>query len=258
MKLEILLSFITVAFMISCQDNNYESPDLQKLNIKDNISSFEEISFKAEKKFGEISKGKKEGIYGGSHYTIDFDEDGNRIETNWYEKDGQLDGKEKYVHFENGFEKEASFYIEDGSLYSKIIYQYTDDDKIIEANTYNNDGTLDQKELYKYSDSKYPDERVVYNSSGAIETYYKYNYDEEGNRIKSDSYDSTGELTYSWKNKFDNQRNIDEDYMFEGESDLIEFKRYEYKYDEYNNWVQKIIYIDDIPEYIVIRKYTYR
>ena len=82
-------------------------------------------------------------------------------------------------------------------------------------------------------------------------------YDDKGNRIKNKTYNSDNQFIEESNFKFDeNGRQIAIiTYDFEGMK--MEEIVNKYKNDEKGNWIQKIIYKDEVPTFIIERTYDY-
>ena len=109
--------------------------------------------------------------------------------------------------------------------------KYDEKGNNIENNWYNSDGSLDSKWTYKYDEKGNNIEENRYNSDGSLYSKWTYKYDEKGNNIESNRYKSDGSLDSKWT--------------------------YKYEFDKQGNWIKRIDFKDEIPEFILEREYEY-
>jgi len=126
---KLLYIFLGLSLIVACSDDDKKN-DLTRNNLNGNVKSTYEISFEAIEKFGEIEKGDKRWQdYDESDNKLIYNDNGNRIEDNKYDKDGELTNKLKFKYDDNGNQIEEKNYDEDGELENKYIYEYKFDDK---------------------------------------------------------------------------------------------------------------------------------
>ncbi|MDC1197661.1 hypothetical protein N8035_02310 [Algibacter sp.] len=94
-------------------------------------------------------------------------------------------------------------------------------------------------------------------SKGARKTQIYKKYDDKGNRIEQDDYGSDGSLEYRYTFKYDDKGNEIE--RNRHKSDWIVDCEYTYKYelDTKNNWIKRIDFKNDKPQYILEREIEY-
>ena len=145
----LLYTFLAFGLFFSCSEN--KENDLDKVNLKGNVKSIYTTSFEAIEKFGEIEKGDKarEFVWDNDIKTY-YNDNGNRIEENQYDEEGELTSKRKYKYDDNGNVIEANQYDEEGELTRKYKYKYDDNGNRIEAKEYDEDGELENESSYEY------------------------------------------------------------------------------------------------------------
>ena len=123
----ILYTFLVFGLFFSCND---KKNDLTEANLNGKVKSVYTTSFEAIEKFGEIEKGDKrwQKSYESDNKSI-YNDNGNRIEDNKYDKDGELTNKWKGKYDDKGNQIESNEYDEDGELENKYIYEYKFDDE---------------------------------------------------------------------------------------------------------------------------------
>ena len=213
--------------MFGCSDD--KKNDLTRNNLNGNVKSTYQVHFEAVEKFGKITKGSKiktdELTIWLNEVFKEYDDNGNTIEFNRYNSDGEL-------------------------LF-KYIYEHDDNGNSIEQNRYNSDGELDEKWTSKYDDKGNEIKSNKYNSDGELEYKYTFEYDYKGNMIEMNWL--RGTLTY----EYDDKGNINEENYYNSDGELEDKKTYEYKFDDKENWIQQIIFEDDKPTFIVEREIKY-
>jgi YD repeat-containing protein len=220
-KLILLLLFIP---LVSCDKKN----SLSELNLNGKVKSVVTSYYEAEEKFRDIEKGELE-------YSIEqeFNDDGNIVEGNSYNKEGELTSKSKFKYDDDGNLIEETIYDKEGELTYKWEYEYDDDGNLIESNRYNKEGELNFKLKFKYDDGNLIEEKQ-YNEEGELTDKWEFKYDDDGNQIKVKHTD------YS--------------------SDTKETTTSTYKYEEYDkkgNWTKRVLYRDDKPYQIQEREIEY-
>ncbi len=115
-----------------------------------------------------------------------------------------------------------------GNLYEQVGYD--EKGNRIESINYNSDGSLLSKETFKYDEKGNRIESIKYNSDLSLNSKATYKYDKKGNVIESNYRDST---SYESKETF------------------------KYEFDKQGNWVQKICFVNGIPNSILEREYEY-
>lgn len=113
-----------------------------------------EFSYEAKERFGKIEKGNR--IRSNDFdFQIKYDDQGNRIEENGYNSDGNLSFKYTYKYDDQGNRIEVNEYNSDGSIYGRCTYKYNEKGNRIEENEYDTDDSLSYKYTYKYEYDTY-------------------------------------------------------------------------------------------------------
>lgn len=139
------------------------------------------------------------------------------------DKFGELQKGKKESTFD-----ESRFVRENYECNYKIIFN--DKGNMIEENWYNSDGGIDWKSIHKYDDKGNMIENNWYNSNSSFDWKHIYKYDGKGNMVEKNEYKSDGIIN----------------------------NKYTYnEYDKFDNWVKRIDYKNEIPQFIVEREIEY-
>ena len=135
--------------------------------------------------------------------------------------------------------------------------KYDENGNVTERNDYNSDGSLEVKTTYKYDENGNETEKNYYNSDGSLGDKRTHKYDENGNKTERNSYNSDGSLSKKKTYKYDKKGNEIEVNKYNSDGSLRSKYIYKYEFDEQGKWIQKIIFMDGIPEIIRERQYEY-
>lgn len=219
--IQIVLLFISIASMISC--NNNKKTDTQLLNLKDEVKYLEVCTYKAVEKGGKIEKGNliayKFIEYNEDGYMISYidntlkskfkyDSKGNKIELNSFNRNSELEYKTKFKTNSIGNIIEENLYKANKELDSKTIYRYDSIGNKIEVDNFNKGGVLEYKITYIYDKKENITEENKYNSKGDLEYKTTYLYDSKNNKIEENNYinDQLAKKTI-YKYEFDQNSN---------------------------------------------------
>ena len=211
---------------------------------------------------------------------------GNVVESNYYDEEGALTFKIK-TKYNNGSLIELNGYSANDSLLSKTINKHDSKGNIIESNTYTPDGRIVKKHILNYDDNSNQvgeiseqiddgsKQRTIkkYDITGNIiesktERYHDAGwfcigheinkYDEKSNKIEENLLDNNDGTLYSRTLlKYDDKSNVVVKSVYSADGSLRYKNTYKYDYDDKGNWVKKIDFDIDIPQYITIREIEY-
>ena len=285
-SLKSIILFAIILLLLGCSNQEKEN-DWVKSGLKGQVKTYTEFSYKAEKRFGKIEKGKLDKRIDVFHdFKKTYNEKGHQVQYDQYDSDGSLEAKSTYKYDENGNRIVINSYEPDGSLYSKKTFKYDNKGVRIESNRYNKDGSLKEKTTYKYDKKGNKIESNTYKSDGSMYEKKTYKYDDKGNKIETNKYSANGDLNYRWKYKYDEKGNKIESKMYRSKmfgstmnlidtdkydekGNKVETKKYDpygnlkirltykYEYDEQLNWVKRIEFENKTPAYILERDFEY-
>ncbi len=154
-------------------------------------------------------------------------------------------GIEYFEYLYNEFDKISKIEIRDenGNLLSRSEYKYAKEKKSkVEWHfTYNINKEIDFTSKTLFNEKGKPAEITFYNNDGSISSFIRYTYDNK-NEIY-ETYDADGELYLSVITTYnDDHLPIKEITKWTGAFSNIEGseQKYEYEYDDRNNWIKKI------------------
>jgi len=256
--------------------------DLLEYNLKGKVKGFSAIKYKAKDSFGIVLKDgiHKDKYSSLSDYeeTISFNKEGY-VTRKTKHNDGVLIWKENIIRDSLYRKIESNKFNSKNKLTGKQAFKYNKNGKISEMNAYKNDGDIEGKWIYIYEEKKMT--RNNYNSDGSMYSSYISTYNDKGALIEF-KYLDYEERKYNYTNNY--SYNVEENtktkinklyYSLELEDtkwlskynesgDLIKktlgdsyITKYEYEYDEQNNWTKQIEYSDGFPEFIIERKINY-
>lgn len=283
----VVLTIVTFSFLIgSCSIGKKEN-DWTELKLNGKVKSIKEISYEAVYRFGEIAKGKKKGIpnsYINDKYLL-FNQKGNKIEEIEYKSDGSIKSKRLYNYDDKNYLIGKNSNKSDGSNFSKSTYTYNEKGKLIENITdsldfrtktifkydnrnnlidkswYSKNGSLSGKYTYKYNTKDYKTEKNSYSREGNLKSNKKYKYDSKNNLVEENKYDSKGSHSRRTRYTYNEKGYLIEVKSYHSDGSIA--LNYIYKYndkidfDKKDNWIRKLMLIDDIPEYIIEREIIY-
>lgn len=264
----------------------YHKTDLEELKLKGEVKSFQEYSYEAIDKFGELTKGKRQYDLGFKSYPIgalktfnkngyinkiieydenkivsktsnhSYNEKGNIIEINGLDSNDSLKYKIIFKYNDKDFMTVRSLYDKEGEISQKMVFEYNEELNQVGKSWY---FFADKDELYSYDENKYDLKGNLksiftdfYDSLRISEKSY-FTYDENGNLIKEEKSKSTKEGAFQAYTTYDYN---DKGYV-SNESSATYGLQYEYEYDAYTNWIKRIEYINGFPKFILERKIEY-
>ena len=250
----IITCFVFLSF--SGDKNNKIKNDLSELSLKGKVKTLTEIEYKISPNIGKIKEGDM--IY---KYVFSFNENGNLTETNFYDPEGNLDGKCAYAYDNNkGNKKEMTTYNPDGTADERCVYKYDVKGNMLQQIWYNPDGSVDKKYSYKYDDNGNQVAMNKYDFHDSLLCKDSYKYDNKGEKIEWNHFNlvppTDGTLSKKVIFKYDDKGNINVENIYLADGN---FENYTYKYDyaRKGNWKKETIYKNGLPLYITERKIKY-
>lgn len=295
------------------RENN--KTDVEREGLKGNVKQIEQNCFYAKEESGKIKKGENMktvspiDVYG--NYLFLFDKNGNKIEERWRDTASVQFSKTINVYDEKGNNIETNAYNRSGTkIITKTVSRFDDKKNILELDSYEYDGTLKSKTVFTYDNNGKMVAAIEYNGDGSTSVKYKwsynyrgsiseeqrlnksgdldsritYVYDDKENKIEMKQYLKT-DTTFYWKEVykydeggrmigkdidcFEKFQNTIETYQYDSKAnktgrDLHEKNgevylayRWEYEYDKYGNWIKKIEFKNNSPKIIITRMIVY-
>ncbi|MDP3445792.1 MAG: hypothetical protein Q8T08_23270 [Ignavibacteria bacterium] len=222
-----IIGIIVLTLVVCCCNfKNDGTNQLEGQNLKGEIKSVHDLTYKAVEKFGEITKGERED--GGLNNTFSlYNKNGNREEFILYDEYDTI--IQKYIYKYNDTDKLIEqIYILGKKTVSKTVCKYNDNDKSKESITYNVNGEILDKTISKYDNKENLIEIDYYNSQGDLNAKTKYKYDKRGNNIEYVAYNSDGNLNFRQLYKYDTKSNVIEEISYDLNGNITGTTFYEY------------------------------
>lgn len=285
MKAEI--QFFLIFFLLTLNACNKPIPknDLLQDNLFGNILSINEVSYIANETPNRIIGGLRGRALGSSDqdYLRIYNIDGYLEQEDRFLSDGILFEKIEYLYDDLGNRIETRI-LERGRLpgfEKKIEFSYQNE-RLIEEIEYSATGVLIGKKIYQFDEKGNVIKEIRSHPNGrSNEIVFKY--DIQGNKIDQKTFYPSGEISLPWLVfKYDNKGNKIEDiylnrdksssrkdiYTYDDKNNINEIKIFynnqlekkinnSFKYDETGNWVKKVVFENNIPQYIVKREIIY-
>lgn len=275
----IMSCFVVSVLIMGCESEQTENT-LSRLNIKGDVKSYINKTYDVTIKFGEI---EKESIR--FYWVRNFNEEGNEVESIFYNSDGSLSTKDIFKYDEEGNLLELITYKSDGSFDIKSTMKYDEEGNEVEYIRSDDSGILfkhsykyDEKgnQVERFSDFSFIDGEGVYTSTmkydeegnlledtffqldGSSEGTTTYEYDEEGNLLEKITCNSDGSIERKITYDYDEEGNEIEMITRPAWDGSFQYKTTsEYEYDKEKNWTRKISFTNDVAKAIIERDFEY-
>lgn len=218
---------------------------LEKLNGR--VQLVKQRTFNCSERFGEVFK---EDLAEWGQYEMEFTDQGNIVQKNYFDQQGNLISTEKHYYNANNLDT--------------LIVRFS------------NFGTVKWKQERVFDQEMNLVQTKNIGSDGTISRLWKTIFDDNNNEVKSDGFDKDGALVFQWTYKYDEFgncieetiKNIEENssntsfYKFDENQNIIESKgygiqSYEYIYDDNKNWISKTIFSNNRATEMIERTITY-
>jgi hypothetical protein len=262
MKNSILLCtlFSIIILSNSCAQPNAKEnvPNFNKNINKRNIKSTSEHYYIALKKRRTIKKDDSyvDLNYGNSIF-ISFNRMGDSLKIIRLNNSDTLK-KTLFIYQENSL-KEKKIFNSKNNLLTTLKYVYNSEGKLYLKEKYSDNLNI-STDTFKYGDTGKLELRSTSDAKEKLLFAYLYDFDSNDNLIAYSSHNyhtrDFTKTTYKYNSLGDiMEKNTVINERFQEKKTFKE--TFEYKYDKYNNWIEKIIYKDGKPQYIIERSIQY-
>lgn len=294
--MKLITNLLLLAFYISCSSSSVRQNDLSDLNLNGKVKSYKVLTYKVNSMFGEVIKGENRGddyeqfifneegnvtenngykLKGDLKYKTKFkyNKNNNLIERVSYLRDGSAyRGALLYYDSLGNMIKVIPKANLEGSKFSPATYCYYDENNncIEDQSIYLPKVTSDtervvSKTLYSYDENGNETTMKYYPDGKDLFITYKSKYDSKNRKTESSTYFSRddGKLGSTTKYEYNQYNDIvkEKELQFDYSSENVEVSKYEkeykYKYDNQNNWIEKIVFREDEPLYLEERIIEY-
>mgnify|MGYP001219655129 CR=1 FL=1 len=201
----------------------------------------------------------EEKYFGVNDYsTIEYDSEGNEIEVIKHHpislksiKLLKYDKNERVIEEKTTDESNSSW---------KVKFSYENNNKPKEETMYNSNDIMTLKWSFKHHKNEQVSEKTGYKISKEGKTIHissVIHYSEKGREIDDVYYDSEGTITSQDSKKYNDNRDLIENLLYTSDNTMTGTLRYTYKYDNKNNWIERIEYWNEYPNTITERKIDY-
>ena len=234
--------------------------------LKGKVKQLKQQYYDASLEHGKIIQNKENNGYH-MNYLKKYNDRGKHIETIYFNGmgglclelsyKGNLIGKTLLDYDDKGNRIETDYYDTSSALINKSTFQYDDKGNIIEEKYYKGSDVLDYIYTFKYDDKGNQIEKNAAYQDTKFKTIYKYTYkyDKKGNMIEWKKYDSDGKIFNTNVLKYDNKENRIEWDWIGSNNDLRAIYTYTYEYDKAGNWIKQTA--DEFDKYGFLKKHTY-
>lgn len=259
-----ILLFTTLALLLIGCNNSAKKKFIKEYHYSASVKFGEptagELEHREEFEYNDDEKILKQSLYvenGGDAwygaYIYEYDDKGEMTKIESYNSDGELDWGYKY-EYDDGKKIKGKRYNSDGELELLFKYDYNSDGEMTKEENYDSDGELEGVSKFEYID----DEEMIklYNSDGKLEGVVKYNG--KGQRLKQENYNSDGEFELTYTCEYSDDGKVLKQKFYDSYGELQQVDKYEYpKFDNEDNWIEKVEYRGDEIVSIIKREITY-
>ncbi|MDA3906336.1 MAG: hypothetical protein PF484_09700 [Bacteroidales bacterium] len=211
-----------------------------------------------------------------------YDNHGNLIEKNVLLNDGSFRDRVVFNCDANGNRTEVLIFNLDNSIDEKILGKFNEFDQLIEEKHFVGENRLEETAQYKFDDRWNLIEEVYFDGDSNLSSIIKMVYDDRKNCIEMNIFSPERKLKSKEINEFNNQNLVIKNADYDSEGNLkrkqlykydrrgnelqiitfdfengFEMTRIEYEYDEFNNHIKSIDYINEIHQSICEREIEY-
>jgi hypothetical protein len=283
-----LIIIITIALTFLLSSISYaQEQNLKDLNLNGPVKLYEVKIYSAINNGILIVKGNP--IWE-EHQFVKFNKKGIKIEDNYYNTNNEYMGKAVYYHYPKELYNKTIFTDSIGKISGYEIHKFDQHNNLVQFTSYDKNDMVIDSINYKniksdiiYDSFGNKTEEINYNLDGEKDGKQTYKYNKKQQLIEDISYNNANRATYRTTIKYDVKKNILETSFFT-ESPLlvgtefiiengIEYTEettwtteemtlemkitYTYKYDIKGNWIQKVVFENDLPLKIMEREIEY-
>lgn len=283
MKYVSKISFMAVSLFLTCTyllNAQVLHNDLSEMKLQGNIKQLTQNTYKAVERMGEVQKsGRVSKLFGpeNQNLVLHFNSFGNISTRINYDAQGEYQGRIIYQYNRENLKVEEIGYGANEAITDRSLLEYNTREntlttrinyfglldsavsikyfvgsrKIVLHDWYDKSGQLIERITFCYDDNGNLFEQSIYNPKGDLVSKTTSQYDEKARNIQVTKVSSYAKpSTYHYK--FDAFGNVIEEWI-----DIQNKISYRYKYDENNNWIERIRFHGNLPLEVTERVLQY-
>lgn len=256
-----LLEEVSMSFSLLFDTLSEPIIDRDKLKKPKAINEYFSIQSKTISKYNAYGKDFEVIEYDGDGNIVRkeltyFDENGNANEVKQYHSSDELSYSAKYKHNSKGQRTEVKRYENGDTLCGRLVFKYNKQGQLVEDFDYDSENKLETRRTHQEFIKEKVEILSIWKADGLFDSKWICKNDDEGCMLECARYNSEGSLSSKATYGYDGKGNelLISDCNFENG---FECKTNIYEYDGCNNWIKKIEYKNEIPQYIVEREIEY-
>jgi len=255
----VILSITASSLIISSCSNIKKAGEQEKLKKKRKIKAIRTFNYHVYKDAGKIEKGKSGGPFGERDTYSLFNKKGRKTEEYKYKNDGSLWYRLTYIYDKNGNNIKENRYDEEGDLRRVIELKYGKNGNKTKEYRYKPDGNPSQvyKGVFKYDKNGNNTEECWYFASDSLFIKLYYLYDKEDRNIEKEWYNYEGGLITKKSYEYDDKGCITTETGYNPKGEIEYVATYNYDFDKNGNWIRKLMFVDNIPKFVIERDIVY-
>ncbi len=279
---------ITIALVFIFNSKSYaQEQNLKHLNLYDSVKLYEVKVYLAINNGDSIVKGNP--IWD-EHQFVKFNKEGIKTEDNFYDTTNEYMGNAVYYNYPKEFYNKTIFTDSIGKISGYIIHRFDQYNNLVQFISYDKNDIVIDSINYKniksdiiYDSFGNKTEEINYNIDGVKDGKQTYKYNKNQQLIEAISYNNDNRDIYKTTIKYHVNKNILETSLFTESPQFVETETivkngveyteettwtteemtlemkitYTYKYDIKGNWIQKVVFENDLPLKIMEREIEY-
>ena len=240
----------------------------EKMSLKGRVKTLTQINYDAIESFGEVKIGKVKVLNQGflyntengesNCYKIFFDEAGLIQNETTFNSDGTNESLYKYYYASNKLVRVERTNFENNDI-TKYTYSQNSMGYITKNIIYNNTPSTIKYELQFDSNNRLA-KRIIFTNpfSGEWKVYFShlFKYNNFGKLEKCSIFNQNNELVENYIFYYNSNHDISS-FELIIENNVRQKYTYTYKYDHKNNWIERMVYIDNSLRYITVLQINY-
>lgn len=282
-----LIAILSLSYLtLGCSGSHSKKTDWAEEGLKGKVKAYEEEAYLINEDSPTLEKGER--AFGAYNLNLIFNKKGFIEKKMRFKTDGSSSDLRVYYYDSKGHKikvKKESHSKSFGNYFGQWLYQYDKKGNNIEETYYEPTNRLRSKILSWYDNKGNKIETKSYDANDSINSHWLYEFDNKGQIVKATWYKGEKELFSRWDYVFndkgleverhlelfdskgapykrvhyeyDDHNNKTEEFFYNEADSLILRLSHQYQYDSIGNWVQSIQSENEVPKYLIERKYEY-